>query len=234
MCTSFVYRKNDVLVGMNFDNNGMKFRIDEKADNFTILVDGGRGKCPSFGVNSSGTFINSLMVESNGKGLYRRPSRKVTHVTKLVKDVLNGTILPHDLNNYFQNIEVVNVPDFSLHSMIVDKDGSVWVVEPGRGIMQSSAKETPYFVMSNFSLYDYKTTGKLSGCGTDRYETAEKMLSGADNLDTAGAFKVLKAAVQKDGDWTTDLSMVYSQKENSVYYCLKRDFKNIHKFSFQI
>lgn len=78
MCTSFIYRGQDTIIGMNFDNNGMKFNIDTKNPEwFTVLVDGGRGKCPSFGVNSSGEFFNSLVVNSNGKGLYRRASKKV-------------------------------------------------------------------------------------------------------------------------------------------------------------
>ena len=51
MCTSFIYRGQDTIIGMNFDNNGMKYTIDTKNPNrFTVFVDGGRGKCPSFGV----------------------------------------------------------------------------------------------------------------------------------------------------------------------------------------
>jgi hypothetical protein len=104
---------------MNFDNNGMKFGIDRKdPKQFTVLVDGGRGKYPSFGVNSAGVFINNLLVDSNGRGLYKRASNKVTHTSKLAKDVLDGTIAQEDLSSYLERIEVVNGPDFSVHNMI--------------------------------------------------------------------------------------------------------------------
>jgi hypothetical protein len=233
MCTSFVYRKNDVLVAMNFDNNGMKYTVNNKCkEQFTVLVDGGRGKYPSFGVNSEGVFINNLLVDSNGKGLYKRPSTRVTHTTKLVKDILDGTIAPEDINNYLHGIEIVNVPDFSCHNMICDSEGNVWAVEPGRGIIYSKAEETSYFVMSNFSLWDYKTTGALAGEGIYRYETAEKILSKAGDLDVEGAFKILEEVRQGDGDWVTAFSMVYSQKERAVYYCLNGDFKEILRYSF--
>lgn len=233
MCTSFIHRRKDILIAMNFDNNGMKFEIDTKdPKQFTVLVDGGRGKVPSFGVNSDGTFINHLMVDSNGKGLYKRPSKKVTSTVKLVKDVLSGIISQEDLNSYLQKIEVVNVPDYSVHNMICDKGGNVWIVEPGRGIIYSPTKDTPYFIMSNFSLCDYNATGLMNGSGINRYEIAEEALCKADDLDVNGAFKVLESAMQKDGEWITAFSMVYSQKEQAVYYCFNGDFENIFQYTF--
>ncbi len=235
MCTSFIQRKNDILIAMNFDNNGMKFEIDTKEPRkFIVLVDGGRGKVPSFGVNSDGVFINHLMVDSNGKGVYKRPSKKVTSTSKLVKDVLNASISPNDLSSYLQSIEIVNVPDFSVHNMICDNHGNVWIIEPGRGIIYSPVKEASYFTMSNFSLCDYKATGLLTGSGTERYETAEKMLNKVDDLDVNDAFKILEATIQKDGEWNTEFSMVYSSKERAVYYCFNGDFGKIHEYSFKV
>jgi hypothetical protein len=217
---------------MNFDNNGMKFAIDTKdPEQFTVLIDGGRGKVPSFGVNSDGMFVNHLTVDSNGKGTYKRPSLKVTNTSKLVKDILNGTIFQDNINSYLQNIEVVNVPDFSIHNMISDNNGNVWIVEPGRGIIYSPTKETPYFIMSNFSLCDYNITGLLIGSGTERYKAAEKMLSEAYDLDVSGAFKILQSVMQKEGEWITAFSMVYSQREHAVYYCLNGNFEEILKCS---
>lgn len=234
MCTSFVHRKEDILIGMNFDNNGMNYRIDTKdSKQFVVLVDGGRGKVPSFGLNKDGMFINHLMVDSNGKGLYKRPSKKVTSTTKLVKDVLNGDINLEVLDSYLKEMEIVNVPDYSVHNMICDKHGNVWVAEPGRGIIHSPAKEIHYYIMTNFSLCDFKETGILNGTGTGRYEIAEKMLSREENLDVKGAFGILESVMQKDGEWKTALSMVYSQKEQAVYYCLDGDFKDIHQYSFK-
>lgn len=233
MCTSFVERRNNVLVAMNFDNNGMPFSLYRKGQKkFVVHVDSGRGKYPSFGVNSDGTFINNLMVDSNGKGLYKRASKKVTHTSKLVGDVLDGVIPTDEISRYLQNIEVVNGPDFSVHNMIVDRCGNVWVVEPGRGVIYSHVNEKPYIVMSNFSLCEFKESGELKGNGVDRYKAAMKLLDSYSNLDVSTAFQVLDAVKQTSGEWTTCFSMVFSQNEKAVYYCLNGDFNNISRHSF--
>jgi hypothetical protein len=86
--------------------------------------------------------------------------------------------------------------------------------------------------MSNFSLCDYKETGLLVGSGTDRYETAERMLHESDDLDVDGAFKILEAVMQRDCEWNTAFSMVYSQRERAVYYCYNGDFEKILQYSF--
>lgn len=232
MCTSFVYRKKNIIVAMNFDNNGMPFEVSTKDPKvFSVLVDGGRGKMPSFGVNKEGTFINHLMVDSNGKGSYRRAGRKVTHTTKLVNDILYEIITPNELNEYLNNMEVVNVPDYSVHNMISDKDGNVWIVEPGRKNIFSEFNESPYYVMTNFSLCDYKDKKEVAGDGLDRYEIVNDMLDKDHYLSVSDAFKVLQA-VRQNGEWKTALSMVYSHIDKTVYYCYNGNFEEILTYQF--
>lgn len=233
MCTSFVFRKdNNILVGMNFDNNGMPFSIKKDNKQFVIYVDGGRGKWPSFGINNEGTFINNLLVDSNGKGLYKRASSKVTHVSRFTGDILSGAIQPNEVVHYLENIEIVNSPDYSIHNMIVDKDGNTTIVEPGRGVIYSPASESKFFVMTNFSLCDLLKCGELTGCGTDRYLKAKHILNNTDKLDITGAFELLNQVKQDSGDWITQFSFVYSHKEKTVYYCYNADFTAISNFSF--
>jgi CO dehydrogenase/acetyl-CoA synthase gamma subunit (corrinoid Fe-S protein) len=140
------------------------------------------------------------MVDSNGKGLYKRASNKVTYTSKLTKDILNGAISSDELNDYLQKVEVVNDPNLSVHNMICNKNGNVWVIEPGRGTIYSPTDETSYVVMTNFSLWDYKLTGVLGSSGADRYEIAESILYQANDLDVNGAFKILEATKQKEGE----------------------------------
>ncbi|MGM9986836.1 MAG: hypothetical protein ACI35O_06335 [Bacillaceae bacterium] len=233
MCTSFVHRKDDIIIGMNFDNNGMNFKIDTSStEQFVVYVNGGRGLTPSFGINRQGIFINHLMVDSNGKGLYKRPSKKRTHTVKLVNDILNGTIPAENINNYLQNTEVVNVPDFSIHNLICDEYGNVWGVEPGRGIIYSPVTESNFFIMSNCSLCDYKNTGKLLGSGSDRYQVAQNLLSKHEHLTIEGAFNILKTVKQTEGEWRTAVSMVYSKKEQAIFYCLDGNFDKQFTYSF--
>ena len=231
MCTSFISRKNDVIIGMNFDNNGMSYSIDTKnQDWFVINVDGGRGKYPSFGVNKNGLFFNNLVVDSNGKGVYRRPSTKVTHTTKLICDILKENITENKLKEYLDTIEVVNTPDWSCHNMIVDSSANVYIVEPGRGNIYSPYTESDYYIMSNESIIDMIQNQKKAAC--NRYNIVEKELNRTPDVDIAKSFEILKRAFQHEGEWKTELSMVFSKKEQKVYYCMNRNITDLIEYTF--
>jgi hypothetical protein len=218
---------------MNFDNNGMDYSINTSdPDFFLVLVNGGRGKYPSFGVNKNGVFFNNLVVDSNGKGLYRRPSKNVTHTTKLITDIVKGNIEAENLGEYLENIEVVNVPDWSTHNMICDSKANVWVVEPGRGNLYSPASSSGFYVMTNFSLWDYEK--ELIPWECKRYKKVSAALSDFHVLDIDSAFKILESAKQNNKEWKTDFSMVYSEKEHSVYYCFNGNFNERYKYEFQL
>jgi len=124
-------------------------------------------------------------------------------------------------------IEVVNTPDWSCHCMICDSHGNTWVVEPGRGNLYNAACDSKYFVMTNFSLLDQPRNYQCN-----RYEKASNMLETVDTLDVTSAFEILKAVSQTSGEWTTELSMVYSKNQRAVYYCLNSHFDEVVKFSF--
>ena len=233
MCTSFIHRGEDTIIGMNFDNNGMKYTIDTKNPNwFTVVVDGGRGKYPSFGVDSCGRFFNNLVVNSNGKGLYKRPSKKVTHTTKLITDIVNEVIHPENLDEYLTNIEVVNTPNWSCHNMICDSNSNVWVVEPGRGNIKNSSNSTPFFIMTNFSLWDYIHENAEFDC--IRFKTLSSKLANIKQLNIETAFNLLDSASQRNGEWNTEFSMVYSKKHHTVYYCLNGNFNERFEYKFPI
>jgi hypothetical protein len=215
---------------MNFDNNGMIFDVNIKNPQiFMICIkDKNNGRWyPSFGVNSNGIFINSLLVNSNGKGLYRR-SKNVVNAVKLVQNILTENIGGMtDLSKYLESIEIVNVPNISVHCMISDKYGNTYVIEPGRGNIYNRFDESPYFVMTNFSLIDDKD----NDC--KRYAETEKLLKKEKKLDVNGALRILEK-VKQDGEWRTEFSMVYSQKENKVYYCYNSNFKEILEYKFKV
>jgi len=225
MCTCFTWRKEQILVAMNFDNN-TPFSVSSKdSKQFLIMVNGS----PCFGVNHKGLFINHLMVDSNGKGAYKR-GKNVVHTIKLITDVLGGTLGSEQFPDYFREKEIVNVPNHSCHSMLTDGSGDVWIVEPGNDVLFSGAEESSYFIMSNFSLNEWKETGKMEGSGTDRYQHVNTLLHDTEQLDVQGAFKVLESVKQTEGEWKTAFSMVYSHKENAVYYCYHGEYGKIQKF----
>lgn len=230
MCTSFVWRNSgEVIVAMNFDNNGSPFSLSMKEPSQFVVTVGG---APSFGVNRKGLFINHLMVDSNGKGLYKR-GKDVVHTIKLVTDILSGKIKQKDIGEFLSEKEIVNVPGNSCHCMVSDKSGNVWVVEPGRGIISSSANESKYYLMTNFPLHEYLASSKIEGSGADRYKAADSLLRKTDSLDVIKAFEILEAVKQSGDEWHTEFSMVYAQKDNAVYYCYNGEFHDIQKYAFE-
>lgn len=231
MCTSFVSRNSGTMIGMNFDNNGMKYSISKKHNDwFVVYVNGGKGSYPSFGVDKLGRFFNNLVVDSNGKGLYRRPSVNVTHTTKLITDVLNKTIICEELSAYLDSVEIVNTPDWSCHNMVIDSEANVWIIEPGRGNIFSGATESPFVVMTNTSVVDMGTDAGAAVC--DRYRTASDMLSRKEEMSVDDAFEILERVCQSSGEWKTDLSFVYSKEKQTVYYCYNREFATRHEHRF--
>jgi hypothetical protein len=230
MCTSFVDRRNDLLIAMNFDNNGWVFSLNTSTPNiFEIDVDIGYGKYPSFGINSQGIFVNNLFVDSNGKGLYKRKSKTRTLTSYLVEDILKENIPINTLDEYLGKMEIVNGPNQSTHNMVVDNFGNVWIIEPGRGNIKNAINETPYFIMTNFSIIEYNNGKKYSDNGFDRYNKAKNLMDNTKNMNVKEAFNIL-GKVKQEGEWNTDFSMVYSQNNKKVYYCYKSNFNEILEY----
>ena len=233
MCTCFVNRQDDLLIAMNFDNNGLKFELSTKENNsFIVGIYTEYGKTLSFGINSQRTFVNDMFVDSNGKGLYKRISKTRTLTTYLVKDLLEEKIDVKNLDNYLDTMEIVNAPNLCTHNFIVDKNGNVWVIEPGRGIIKNKAEESSYYIMTNFSLMDHSSEKNYSDYGFDRYTNIKNYLDKKNNLSIKDAFDILEK-VKQTGEWKTNFSMVYSKNENKVYYCYNADYKNILEYKFK-
>lgn len=230
MCTVFVYRKENLIIGMNFDNNGMKFSLKTGPGSFVVYVDSGRGFFPSFGIAHGGLFFNNLMMDPNGLGQYKRPSKMRTHTSKFIADILDGRIALQEIDGYIHSMEFTNVPDFSLHSLLCNKNGDIYVIEPGHGILTSSRVDSPYFVMTNFSLLDYQASGIPSGTGVDRFTAANNVLKDRSSLSVEETFTVLEAVKQDGPEWTTAFSMVYSQEEACIHYCYDCDFSKRETF----
>jgi hypothetical protein len=150
----------------------------------------------------------------------------------LIKNLLEGNIEINDLDNYLDTMEIVNAPNLCTHNLITDKNGNVWVVEPGRGIIKNKTNETSYFIMTNFSIIDYNVGKKYTDWGFDRYINAKKYLDKKGKLSVKDAFSILEK-VKQTGEWNTDFSMVYPKSENKVYYCYNADYKNILEYKFK-
>jgi hypothetical protein len=176
-------------------------------------------------------FVNNLFVDSNGKGLYKRKSKTRTITSYLVGDILRESISLNNFDDYLNTIEIVNGPNLSTHNMVVDNNGNIWVVEPGRGNMKNTVNDSQYFIMTNFSVIDFNAGKKYADNGFDRYKIVKNNLEKTKKLTIENSFNILEKTKQ-DGEWKTDFSMVYTKKENKVFYCYNGNYKEILEYKF--
>ena len=166
MCTSFVYRKNGVWIGMNFDNDGKDFKIStDQGNDFLVSVDVNGIFFPSFGINRNGIFVNDQVVDSNGAGKYKRQNDRRWVTTSLVKFIMEDQVGFEDVKNVLQRVEIVNAPNQSTHNLIVGRNGNTCLVEPGRKILYTEPQDSNWYVMTNFPLsnYEEKVPDTVSG-----------------------------------------------------------------------
>jgi len=229
MCTSFIKKTQDNwLIGMNFDNNGMKYTVNtKKKDWFIVYVNTGKIMAPSFGIHRSGVFFNNLCVSSNGKGCYRRSSN-VTHTSKFISGIIDGKIDVEYLEEYLSQTEIVNVPDLSTHNMICTEHGNAWIIEPGRGNRYRELRDGEFQIMTNVPIFDAHEEDNIS---CSRYRKGKEVLNQSVTFDVSKAFELLRDVKQNE-NWITDFSLVFDKKVNKVYYVQNQDFTCIKEYVF--
>ena len=103
-----------------------------------------------------------------------------------------------------------------------DRDGNVLWIVPGQGYRYFEKPE--YKVMTNFSPYKMNAEGH-PWMGWDRYQTAERMLSGAtDDFDVDDCFRILEAVSQTV--CPTVVSTVFDVSEHTVHWCENREWNH--------
>ena len=236
MCTSFIYRKETVLVGMNFDNDGKDFKISPaRGGDFLVSVSVGGAFFPSFGINRGGVFVNDLMVDSNGAGQYKRQNDSRWVTSALVRFIMDTGASLEDIRQVLGRVEIVNAPRSSTHQLIADRQGSSCVVEPGRKIIFTTPRDSGWYAMTNFPLSDYAEAlpAQVKGGGAERYL---KLLSAAAALDgpmtVERGFELLKTVRQDGPAWRTELSLVYDGTNHALFYALDQDFDRLLKYDF--
>lgn len=235
MCTSFVLHEDRTYIGMNFDLSERPIKMALSGDHQLIILqkEGGRF-LPALGFNKKGIFMNLHMVNPNEEGKYKRNKNSV-HMMRLFDEVLSEKVKMTVLPTYLQEKEIVNVPDYSVQSMIVVPNKKSFIVEPGKKHIDTDQLEDDFMVLTNFSVRDameHEDTA-LQGPGSDRYQAAYTELANRrDDFSVEQGLTILKQTAQREGDYPTQLSMIFSPEEESIYFSLKGDFKKIYKFSF--
>ncbi|MED4753070.1 hypothetical protein [Brevibacillus choshinensis] len=235
MCTSFVVHGERTLIGMNFDISERPIKLVYQKDSQLIVLQEEHGQfLPAFGINKSGTFMNLHMVEENEAGKYRR-GKNCVHIMKLFEDVLGEKLALADVSAFVSDHFLVNVPGHSVQSLIAGRNQQAWVVEPGKGALDVANVDPNFLVMTNFSLFERNENECITGevAGADRYQAVSKRLTSfQEQLELETCFSILQDAVQKDGDFPTQLSLIVVPDEGLVYFALHANFEKIYCFSF--
>lgn len=235
MCTSFVIYSSNTFIGMNFDISKRPIKIVLKGDNQFVVLQQEDGQfLPAFGVNRNGTFVNLLMVQPNEEGKYRR-GKNCVHIMRLFEEVLAEKTDVSQLKDYLNEKTIVNVPNYSVHSLIAGKNQNSYIVEPGRENLDIDSVKENFMVLTNFPLSENKSKNyeEVEGFGSDRYKKAYNLLlKNKDHFSDTIGFSILKETIQQDGDYPTQFSMISVPEESAVYFTLNGEFQKIFKFSF--
>lgn len=249
MCTAFVKKGKDIIVGFNFDMNvgGMDYCPIIEKDRVMLgmrLPDDVLSSLPDFvrikngirliqGVSSGGNVAGQLCNMD-----FNKIPKEVTDQMVTIDQVTDDFVTEHqscsDILNIMEKYNVTNIPNnpLALHSLFVDPKGNVVFVEPGNGY--AVIKEN-YFTVTNFSILEAPldlTDDKAGYYGVDRYRTSLNILKNStEDFDVSDGLSLLES-VKQTGEWGTRFSFVYSYNENAVYYCVEGDFRDVKRQQF--
>lgn len=244
-----------MICGFNMDINpeAFKWRVVAGKDAFYVALEGGEavgdalppgyadyvgGNLRAHGVTAGGVFA----VQLNNMGCKGAPFAVRDDAYPLygmVDNLLSGRMTVGEAEAIAGTKQLVNmpagavdIPDIAMHSLIADGEGNTLLLEPGNGYAKLCGR---YAVLSNFPVLALPLDlddAHAGYYGLDRYETANRALSAADeSFGVQDALELLNS-VKQTGRWGTRVSFVWSKKENAVYYALEHDFGHVQKHAF--
>lgn len=233
MCTRFVYNGDDMITGFNFeiDLSVWKHKVITEKDRFYIGIQRPDGMYHSYhGVNRNGNVGTLLYVHENPAGCYLDGEDCVT-IADLTEQYIKAEISFDEALQIVKTKRIVYAPDAAMQALLSDIHGRVLIIEPGIGFREEKKK---YSLITNYSLLEPESTKMFLVPGDDRYEQAEKLLSGFQkDITVEDAFSVLRIVCQ-EGMWATRASFVYSRKEQTVYYVENNHFEKVMEYRFPL
>ncbi len=241
MCTGFVRKGKDVIVGFNMDINIRAFDYDIVAnkEQFYVEIKSGEVTVKAHGINHLGNFASQLNNMDFTKAPFRL-GKNVVPLYEIVDDYISGKISYNEILKMASEKEIVNMPGqainipcIAMHSLIADRQGHIMILEPGNGycVLQGD-----YAALSNFAFLENPanlTPENYGYYGKDRYDKAMKLLRESnDDFSIQDGLELLKA-VRQTGEWATRVSFVYSNNENAVYYVIENDFDHVTRHQFE-
>lgn len=257
MCTAFVKKGKDTIVGFNFDMNvggmdycpiieadriGLGMRLPSEAlKNMPKGIDVGDGIRMIQGVEAGG-YVGGLLCNMDFSKRPEVPFPGILTIDQLENDFLNQKYSYESLKEILDHHAVMNLPDYveqltgtkplALHGMFVGPEGKIVFVEPGNGY---AVINEDYFTVTNFSILECPLdldNEKFGYYGVDRYRKSLSVLKESSQDFSVEDGLNLLDAVKQTGNWGTRFSFVYSFNENAAYYCLEGEFDKVTRHPF--
>lgn len=243
MCTGFVRKGNDVIVGFNMDINigAFEYEVVANKEEFYVGIKTDEvGVVKAHGINHLGNFGNQLNNMNFTKAPFRE-GEDVISLYEIVHNYISGQMNYSEILKTVNEKEVVNMPSqaieipcVAMHSLLADRAGHILIVEPGNGY---SVIKEKYAALSNFTFLESQadlTPENFGYYGKDRYDKAMEILRKSnDNFSIQDGLGLLNA-VKQTGNWATRVSFVYSNNENAVYYVIENDFDHVIRHQFEV
>lgn len=242
MCTGFVRKGKDMIVGFNMDINigAMEYEIVANEEQFYVNVKNDLvGETRAQGINHLGNFASQL----NNMNCTKAPFKigdNIVPLYDIVNDYIVAKITYNDILKIVNEKEIVNMPDkaiditcVAMHSLITDRKGNIMIIEPGNGYAVIKDK---YAVLSNFAFLESQadlTPENYGYYGKDRYDKAMDILKKSNDDFSVEDGLALLSEVKQVGNWATRVSFVYSYNENAVYYVIENDFEHVTRLQFK-
>ena len=243
MCTGFVKKGKDVIVGFNMDINvgAINYEIVANKEEFYVKAKNDQVRSvKAHGINHLGNFANQLNNMNFTKAPFRL-GEDVVPLYEIVDNYISGKISYDDILKMVNEKEIVNMPKqainipcVAMHSLIADREGHIMILEPGNGY---SVIQEKYAALSNFTFLESQADlipENYSYYGKDRYDKAMKILRESNDDFAVQDGLALLNAVKQTGTWATRVSFVYSNNENAVYYVIENDFDHVNRHQLEV
>ena len=243
MCTGFVRKGKDVIVGFNMDINveAFDYEIVANKEQFYVEIKNDlAGSVKAHGINHLGNFASQLNNMNFTKAPFRL-GEDVIPLYEIVDDYISGKMSYNDILKVAGEKEIVNMPGqainipcVAMHSLIADRQGHIMILEPGNGY---SVIQEKYAALSNFTFLESPADlipENYGYYGKDRYDKAMEILRKSNDDFSAQDGLALLNAVKQTGEWATRVSFVYSNNENAVYYVIENDFDHVTRHQFEV
>lgn len=221
-CTIFTKEQDGkVLAGNNEDylyriNSSMTVKAADKGSYGVVIFS--NSSYVQGGMNEKGLFYDGAACPSTNVP-YSKDMK--TLGTNFGEEVLSKC---SNVDEAVAFLKKYNIPkSFGDHLLLADATGKSAIVEWVQGEMKIIPKEKDYQVVTNFFI----SNPELGGYPCNRYETAEAMLKGFDNVSLTNFKDVLSKVKQDWGDGGTKYSNIYDLSNKLVYVFNRADFNRV-------